>query len=631
MKFIYKNLKNQISEILINYFNESYSVKFSIEEILSLISETKDYKNGDFCIPLFIIAKNLNKNPFKLSNQIADYLIEISKKKEDNKYEIIYNLIDKIEPVGPYINFWINKRFIFSNLILNSEINPFHFQTLKNHTVVLDYSSCNIAKPYGIGHIMSTAIGESIKRCYEYLGSNVIGINYIGDWGTQFGKVLLAYQLWGDEKLLEKEGVYYLYELYVKFHQEEEKNPGLSEDAKEVFQKLEENDPYYFKLWEKFKKISLDNFNEYYKLFGNTFTFTEGESKYGKKNVEEVIRILELNQILVESEGAQVVYLDDIYPDEDIPPCIIKKSDGTTTYALRDISAVLDRWQRFHFDEALYVINVGQSLHIKQIKGVLKKLKFPFANSIYHVAFGTMSFSGQKMQTRKGTILFLKDIYNEVYSRAIEITKEKKIAQDIEDTSKKLAVGAIVFSILKNQRIKDIDFDFSKVLNFEGDTAAYLQYTAVRIKSILKKANVDMNKLYSEAKKASNKDFYDLCFKYSKNKEENNEKFKDFIKTDLKVNKKDSKDDIIEIIDKTLFEIYRFDEIIENVIKEKEPYLLSRYLLKLSMLFNQFYSTVKVIDGNDDDILLKLVFIDRIKNTIVKGLELLGIDIPQSL
>lgn len=621
MKIGLKYIKEEISEILANYFVSNHSYKIDKKELISSITETKDFKNGDFCIPLFLISKKININPANLAKLLEEFLnINHLNKNDTEKTKSesysVFDYLEKIQANGPYLNFWIDKKTIFNNLLNNNQENIFHEENLKNYNVVIDYSSCNIAKPYGIGHIMSTAIGESIKRCYEYLGANVIGINYIGDWGTQFGKVLLAFQMWGEEDKLEKEGVYYLYELYVKFHNEEEKDPTLTDKAKNVFQKLEDKDPYYYQLWERFRNISLENFDKYYKLFKNTFTLIEGESKYGKKNIEEVIRILELNQILKDSEGAKVVFLDDIYPEENIPPCIIKKSDGTTTYAIRDIAAVLDRWQRFHFDEALYVINIGQQLHIKQFKGVLKKLNFPFANNIFHVAFGTMTFSGQKMQTRKGTILFLQDIYNEVYNQALELTKEKNIAKDMEDTAKKLAVAAIVFSILKNQRIKDIDFDFSKVLSFEGDTAAYLQYTAVRIKSILNKSSIEPMHILSS-----------IDILKEKILKEKSSLADYFYQKLLDIEDKSAK----EVVDQILFEMFKFDQIIIDVIKEKEPYLLSRYLLKLAMLFNQFYTKVKVLEGENIDIALKLAFIDKIEKTIEKGLFLLGIEVPASL
>ncbi|HPC37738.1 MAG TPA: arginine--tRNA ligase [Exilispira sp.] len=621
MKIGLKYIKEEISEILANYFVSNHSYKIDKKELISSITETKDFKNGDFCIPLFLISKKININPANLAKLLEEFLnINHLNKNDTEKIKSesysVFDYLEKIQANGPYLNFWIDKKTIFNNLLNNNQENIFHEENLKNYNVVIDYSSCNIAKPYGIGHIMSTAIGESIKRCYEYLGANVIGINYIGDWGTQFGKVLLAFQMWGEEDKLEKEGVYYLYELYVKFHNEEEKDPTLTDKAKSVFQKLEDKDPYYYQLWERFRNISLENFDKYYKLFKNTFTLIECESKYGKKNIEEVIRILELNQILKDSEGAKVVFLDDIYPEENIPPCIIKKSDGTTTYAIRDIAAVLDRWQRFHFDEALYVINIGQQLHIKQFKGVLKKLNFPFANNIFHVAFGTMTFSGQKMQTRKGTILFLQDIYNEVYNQALELTKEKNIAKDMEDTAKKLAVAAIVFSILKNQRIKDIDFDFSKVLSFEGDTAAYLQYTAVRIKSILNKSSIEPMHILSS-----------IDILKEKILKEKSSLADYFYQKLLDIEDKSAK----EVVDQILFELFKFDQIIIDVIKEKEPYLLSRYLLKLAMLFNQFYTKVKVLEGENIDIALKLAFIDKIEKTIEKGLFLLGIEVPASL
>lgn len=642
MGLTFDELKTGISEIISEVIFFKYSVRILKEDIYNLIGISRDFKNGDFSIPLFIISKNLKTNPSELSTFLAGSLTEkyinnLKNNSDGNKFLYYLNSIEKIVSAGPYLNFYINKKIVLKDLLISEDYNPFHKTNYKDKTVVIDYSSCNIAKPYGIGHIMSTAIGESLKRCYEYLGYNAVGINYIGDWGTQFGKVLLAYELWGNEKELEERGVYYLYELYVKIHSEEEKDESLLEKAKLIFQKLEDKDPHYYNLWEKIREISLDNFNKYYKLFGNTFTLTEGESKYSKKNIEDIIRILELNQILQDSEGAKVVFLDDIYKDEKIPPCIIKKSDGTTTYALRDIAAVLDRWQRFHFDEALYVINISQQLHIKQFKGVLKKLKFSFSDSINHVAFGTMTFSGQKMQTRKGTILFLQDIYDEVYTRALEITKEKNVAENSEDTATKLAIGAIIFSILKNQRIKDIDFDFNKVLSFEGDTAAYLQYTSVRINSILKKASINSNELKDKIKKLFNSDI-SKDYNQSKDLNKNNDESKFLVnlfyekcleRLDSDMEEKEIKSS--EIVDRIIFELYLFDEVIKDVTKEKEPYLLSRYLLKLAMLFNQFYAKIRVLEGDENQVLLKLVFIDIIRDKIEKGLKLLGIDIPQSL
>jgi len=606
------DVKKEVAKIISDKILKEFSIKIDEEKIFNLFSQTKNSDLGDFCLPLFMISKELNINPSNLSNSMQQYL--------QNLFSVEKNLmIEKVSPAGPYLNFWVNKKEILLKLIQSNDFNLFHKDTLKDYTVVIDYSSCNIAKPYGIGHIMSTAIGESLKRCYEYLGSNVVGINYIGDWGTQFGKVLLAYELWGEQKELEEKGVYYLYELYVKIHKEEENNPDLIDKAKEIFQKLESKDEHYYKLWEKIKEISLNNFNQYYTLFGNTFTLTEGESKYNKKSIDDVIRILDLNQILKESEGAKVVFLNEIYKNENIPPCIIIKSDGTTTYALRDIAAILDRWQRFHFDEALYVINVSQSMHIKQFKGVLKELNFPFAEKIFHVAFGTMTFSGQKMQTRKGTILFLQDIFNEIYNQAISITREKNIAQNFEDTAKKLAVGAIVFAILKNQRIKDIDFDFSKVLNFEGDTAAYLQYTAVRINSILKKASEDL-KIERSQISVSNDNLVESVNKFFFN-----------VTKDVTKDLNQGKDENLKILKDILFELYRFDEVIDSVVKEKEPYLLSRYLLKLANLFNQFYVRVRILEGENQEIILKLKFIEKIGQCLKNGLRLLGIEVPESL
>jgi len=637
--YSYIEIKKIISSEIAVSIYKKYGFEEGVVSIFHSLSTPPKIENGDIAFPCFNIAKKIGEKPVDIARALCDEFNPESIKEKKEAMEALFessdfkidvedfaSLIDKISIEGPYLNFHINKSKVAAYLLSSRLAIPFHDRFMEGYRIVIDYSSCNIAKPYGIGHIMSTAIGESLKRCYEFAGAFVAGINYLGDWGTQFGLVLLAFEFWGDEKKLDEGGVYYLYELYVRINEEQKNDASIREKAKEIFQKLEDDDPYYKKMWEMIREISIKDFQKYYTLFGNTFTHIEGESQYSKSSIENVVHMLELNGILQESDGAEVVFLDDIYPNEKIPPCMIKKSDGTTTYAVRDIAAALDRWQRFHFDESLYVINISQRLHIQQIKGVIKKLNLPFADSMVHVAFGTMTFSGEKMQTRKGTIKFLREIYEQVYQQALALTEGKNVSKDKEKTAKDLAVGAILFAILKNNRIKDFDFQFDRVLNFEGDTAAYIQYTAVRIKSIFKKAEF----ANSDDKTSDEK----ILARFTdKIKNDGEILYQVFITND------ESSDDIRNLIDSIILEIYKFDDILHNLLKEKEPYILCRYLLKLANLFNQLYSKVRILGvekesqakTESDEETIRLVFVRRIYQVLEKGLDLLGISIPDAL
>lgn len=589
-------IKDEISTTLLKTIKNLYNIDLSFDLIYSSLEIPSKKEYGNLSFPVFFLAKKLKKSPVNIVKEIHEEFtknIFSQNGKDENSY------LKEVSYISGFLNFKFDNEKILINLLeeyINNDNNFKISQFYKGFKMVMDYSAPNIAKPFGIGHLISTTIGESIKRMYRIFGSEVIGINYIGDWGTQFGKVITAFQLWGDNAKLQNEGVYHLYKLYVKFHEEEEKDPSLLKKAKENFKKLESFDPEIYNLWEKFKNISLKEFNKYYEKLNIQIDLTEGESKYNNESIQRVKEIIKVNGILEESEGAKVVFLNDIY-NEDIPPCIIETRDGTTIYAVRDIAALLDRWERFKFDRIIYVTGVTQSLHFKQVFGVIKKLNFPFKDRLFHIPFGTMRFRGEKMSTRKGKIVFLKDVYERVYNEALRITKEKNISENPEKTADALTAGALTFSILKNSRIKDIDFDFNNVLSFEGDTSAYLQYTVTRINSIIEKVKdikIDLNRL----KKLFKIDFFQVF----KEKYEN-----------------------------LYLEIFNFEQILLEASKIYEPYILSRYALKLAQMFNFFYTQEKVLVDNEEEKLLKIIIIMAIKNILEKTLHILNIPIPEKL
>lgn len=599
-------IKDTLTAMLIDIINELFDEKLDFEFIYSNLEIPVKKEYGDLSYPVFSLSKKLRKNPSEIAQKICEELLKRMKSIEStNKM----HYIKKIFFISGFLNFKFDTEKIIKNLLIEFINNKFEFKIepyFNGFKMVIDYSAPNIAKPFGIGHLISTTLGESIKRMYSELGAKVIGINYIGDWGTQFGKVITAFKKWGDYKKLEKDGVYHLYELYVKFHQNEKDDPELIKEAKENFKKLEKFQGDVYKLWKKFREISLKEFEKYYKKLFVNIDLTEGESKYNNESIKKVKEIIEINGIVEESEGAKVVFLDDIY-NEKIPPCIIETKNGTTIYAIRDIAALLDRWERFKFDRILYVTGITQYLHFKQVFGVIKKLNFPFKDRLFHIPFGTMRFKGEKMSTRHGNIIFLKDVYDRVYNEALKITKEKNISKNYEETAEKLTAGALTFSILKNSRIKDIDFDFDNVLSFEGDTSVYLQYTITRINSIIEKNKNDI-------KEYLNQEYINIEGKDVDN----------LFKTDffnLFINRYSD----------LYLEIFNFEQVLLEASRVYEPYIISRYAIKIAQLFNSFYATEKVLVDDIIERNLKIIFILMIKDILKKSLNILNVPIPEKL
>ncbi|MCX8058656.1 MAG: arginine--tRNA ligase [Spirochaetes bacterium] len=615
-------IKDLLSIVIKNILFEEFSLEITEEEIYNLIEYPENPQNGDISLPLFQFSKLLKKNPIDLSQVLINKL-------NNNNIIKTHKYFDKIFFLSGYLNFFINK-IVFENLFNNFIKNGFTIKItpfFKDFKLVMDYSSPNIAKPFGIGHLISTSLGEAIKRVYQELGAKVIGINYLGDWGTQFGKLIYSIKEWTNLSDFEnnKLNIYDLFNLYVKYHKEEEIHPEITEKAREIFLKLEQGDEEYLKIWEKIKNISLKEFHDIYKLLNIDFDFIEGESKYKEKDLKKILNILEINKILNLSEGAKVVYLNEVYNDKEMPPAIIVRSNGTSTYLLRDISALLDRWERFHFDRILYIVGVTQELHFKQVFGVIKKLNFPFKNRTFHVSFGTMRFLGQKMATREGNIIFLKDVFDKIYEKAYNLTIEKGISKNPEDTAKKISIGALNFSILKNSRTKDIDFNFDKVLSFEGDSSIYIQYTISRLNSILKnffcKYQIDEFNQIKLNNNNGNLFKKELLYFIKKENIDLNETVKSVVNFIISN----------ELFNSILKETLKFEDIILSAGKIYEPYIITRFTLKLCSLINTLYNKERIINEDKNESFIKIIIIYYINGILKKCIKLLNIPEIESL
>lgn len=554
------------------------------EELIKLVIETneniidsdivveipKDRTMGDYAVPCFTLAKKLHLNP----NMIA----------EDIKNKINSDYFDNIEVKNGYVNFFLKKKNIAIYVIdkILKEKESFGSSDIGNgKTIVLDYSAPNIAKPFGVGHLRSTVIGNAVKNICKKLGYKTVGINYLGDFGTQFGKLIYAYENWADKEKVKENPIKELNKLYVRFHEEAKDNPILDDEARRIFKELEDGNEHYKNLWTWFREESIKDFMRVYNLLGITdFDSWSGESFYAEKGFE-VLKELEDKHLLKESEGATIVDLGD-----DILPAMVKRTDGATLYITRDIAAVLDRMKKYNFEEALYVVGNEQTLHFKQLKLVIDKMGYTFSKDIHHIPFGLVLTGGKKMSTRGGSALSLEDLLNE----AIKISKtyvEDHNVSNPDEVSRQIGVGAVIFNDLKNYRANDIDFNMADILKFEGETGPYLQYTVARINSLLaQKTNSVIN--YNEV--AINDYIWNIVFKLSD-----------------------------------------FGNIILKAKEEYDPSMIAKYLLEVAGLFNKFYANNKIIDGDLNNSLFKLNVSESVSIVLKEGLKILGIDTPDKM
>ena len=554
-------------------------VNIDEKELESYIEIPKDTNNGDYAFPCFRLAKELKKAPPMIANDIKE------------KIQIDETIVEKIEVVGGYLNFYIQQEQMVEEVLKEIDVQEEYGKSEigKGKNIVIDYSAPNIAKPFHIGHLRSTVIGGALYNIYKYLGYHTIGVNHLGDYGTQFGKLIEGYKLWGKEYNIEEDPINELTKIYIRINQVCKEDEKVLEQCRMNFKLLEDGDPYCTEIWEKFRNLSLKEFQKVYDLLGSHFDSWNGEAFYSDK-MPEVIEILEKTGKLVESQGAKIIDLEDkgIHT-----PCIIQKSNGSTTYATRDLAAILYRARTYDFDKALYVVSYEQTLHFKQVFEVAKLLGIDekYTNGLKHVPFGMVSLPTGKMSTREGNIVKLEELLNESIARAKEIIEEKNPElEDKDEVAKKVGVGAVIFNDLSNSRIKDEVFDWNQILNFQGETGPYIQYTYVRTKSVLEKAGhmptieeVKFDKLLDESSK-----------------------------------------NIIKLI-------YNFENILVQVTEKEEPSILSRYLIDLAKAFSNFYNDNKIL-VEDKEIQNARVYLTYAVGKVLKtGAKLLGIQMPNKM
>lgn len=547
------------------------------KDTLSKATETPpEQRLGDLAFPCFLLSKTLRKAPPVIAK-------ELSEKIEPDEY------IEKVDAVGGYLNFFFNRKTFTEQVInkIQAQKENYGKSSIGNgKTVLVEFSSPNIAKPFHIGHLFSTAVGNSLERIYKHLGYNTVKINHLGDWGTQFGKLISAYKRWGDKSVIEKDPINELLKIYVKFHEEAEKNPALEDEAREYFKLLEENDEETTALWQYFRDVSLLEFNKTYERLGVSFDSYAGESFYSDK-MQEVVEILSEKNLLCESEGAKVVDLS----EKNMPPCIILKSDGATIYATRDIAAALYRKRTYDFYKNIYVVGTPQALHFKQIFSVIEKADFDWGKDCIHVGFGLVKFPDKKLSTRHGDVIFLEDVLNESVSKTLEIISQNNPdMENKEVAAEKIGIGAILYTFLKNSREKDIVFSWDSMLDFEGESAPYVQYSYARARSILRKNTID----YSNA---------------------------DFSKT--------LSDEEYALIT----QLNGFYDAVYDAAEKNEPFYINRYVTNLARCFNKFYNNNPILK-DDVDIETKkarLAIADSASCVIKTALSLLGIDTVESM
>lgn len=551
------------------------------EKILENIGVPKDTSNGDYAFPCFILAKELKKSPVAIAEEIKE---KISQNLENIKE------ISEVSAVNGFLNFKLNKNQITQEVIDEFDTEKENFGSQKQEkpqNIVIDYSAPNIAKPFHIGHLRSTVIGQALYNIYKYLGYNVTSINHLGDYGTQFGKLIEGYKRWGAEYDIENNPIDELMQIYVRINNLCKEDESVLEECRNNFKKLEDGDPYCVEIWKKFRELSLKEFDKVYDILGVKFDSLNGEAFYSDK-MPEIIDILKKAGKLEESEGAQVVKLGD-----DMPPCLIIKSNGSTTYATRDLAAIMYRARTYDFDKAIYVTSYEQILHFKQVFATAKYLGLDekYTNGLVHVPFGMILLKTGKMSTREGKVIKLEELLNEAIEKSKEIIEKKNPElENKEDVAKKVGVGAIIFNDLSNSRIKDEIFDWDIMLNFNGETGPYVQYTTVRAKSVLEKAGYIPNV-----------------------KEVNVEKLND----------KDSQ--------KIINQLYNFNSILKNVTEKEEPSILARYLVDLAQNFSSFYNNCHIITEDKEMQDARLYITYMVKTVLEKGLNLLGIQVPEKM
>ena len=565
---------------------ELYDEAFGLttDEIKDLIEIPADEKMGDYAFPCFRLAKALRKAPQMIAADIAARITDCE-------------AFAKVENVNAYVNFFINRAFFAEQVIEEVSEKGDRYgrsDVGMGRKVIVEYSSPNIAKPFHIGHIRSTVIGNAIYKLYDAVGFDVTRINHLGDYGTQFGKMIVAFRKWGSEEELEKDPIKTLLGYYTRFHKEAKEDPSLEDEAREAFVRLEAGEPEETALWKKFRELSLAEFNRVYDMLGITFDSYAGESFYSDK-MPRFINELREKGLLIESQGAQIVDLEAY----GMSPAMITKSDGSSLYVTRDIAAAVYRKETYDFYKCIYVVASQQNLHFRQWKQVLELMGYTWQKDCIHVPFGLVSLADgddiKMMSTREGTVVFLEDVLNTAVEKTAEIMREKNAQGiDIDEVSKEVGIGAVIFQELSNNRIKDYTFSWDKVLNFDGETGPYVQYTHARASSVLRNAAPEE----LEAIRNGSADWSYL--------------------------ESDSAYALIKLL-------YRVPEIVLEAADKYEPSIVTRHLVDIAQAFNKFYHDEHILVDNKDEKLAKLSLVLAAKTVIANCLGLLGIKAPERM
>lgn len=549
--------------------------ELTLEEITALIEVPPNKDMGDFAFPCFKLAKVFRKAP----NMIAS---ELSEKIEAK------GVISNVTPLGGYINFFVNKSQLAETVIkdvLTKKEKYGHSDLGKDKTIVIDFSSPNIAKPFHIGHIRTTVIGNALYKIYDSQGYNTVRINHLGDYGTQFGKLIVAFKLWGNKEAVEANPIPELLKLYIQFHDEAEKHPEMEDEARAWFTKLENGDKEAKELWQWFRDESLKEFARVYDLLDIEFDSYNGESFYSDK-MDRVIDIIKDKGLLQESQGTNIVDLEEY----NMPPALITKNDGSTLYMTRDLAAALYRKENYDFEKCIYVVGSQQSLHFQQLFKVLELVGFEWAKDMVHVPFGMVALEEGTMSTRKGRVVFLEDVLRQ----AIEKTKETMLAKNpnalnVDEIAKQVGVGAVVFQELSNSRIKDYTFSWSRTLSFEGETGPYVQYTHARCCAVLRKAEEEVT-------------------------------------TDINY-------ELLNDVDsaEVLKVIASFNKTILNAMRKNEPHIITRFVLDLAQAFNKFYHDNSILVEDAELRKARLALVCATRQALENGLKLLGMQAPERM
>ncbi|MDO5718391.1 MAG: arginine--tRNA ligase [Tissierellia bacterium] len=564
-----KDYKEIIAKILVD---ENIGLEY--EEIKNTIETPPDKNMGDYAFPCFKLAKIKRNAPNKIAEEIADSI-----KKNEN--------IEKIISTGPYLNFFVDKTLLAKNIIeeVKSKGEMYGSSDIgKGKNVVVEFSSTNIAKPFHIGHIRSTVIGNAINKIYKFCGYNTTAVNYIGDYGTQFGMMISAYKLWGDDEKINANPIKELLKLYVDYNTLAKEDPEKMDEARRWFSELENENPEAVELWKWFKEVSLSELDRVYNMLGVEFDSYNGEA-FSSQFVDDIIKELREKDLLVKSEGAEIIDLE----DENLPNMIVIKSDGSSTYITRDIATAIYRKKEYEFEKNIYVVGSQQILHFNQLIVTLKKMGYDWAEECIHVPFGMVSLKDQTLSTRKGQVVFLEDVLNKAVEKTLAIINERNPGlDDKEEVAKKVGIGAVIFQELFSNRIKDYVFDWDNTLNYDGETGPYVQYTIARANSIVNKANLSSDEVD-----------YSLL---------SGEVEFDLLKT-----------------------LYDFPQRVLEAMEKYEPSYITRQLIEIASAFNKFYNSCPILNADDKTMNARLALTDATRTVLKTGLALLGIQSPEKM